>query len=281
MEFYISFSLINFILDFSIILMVNFYAKLYVKKFEFVMTMVFSIFPTVFLIAYKFEFSIFVLIKILDYFVLTLLITDEYKFSRILFLNSVLIFSMFSVFGFAEFFVEFVKTVFLFEFNIKLGVFHHFLVVFALFLYIFALMVFFGKMSKKKNINNFLYSVSFFLFGNHIEITGLLDSGNSLYDTRTGKAVIIVSLYSLKNYISKECYEDLLLDKAGLLGAVSMVTCVTVGGNNVNIPVFDVGEVKIEQSDKSFKMCKCVLGVTKEKFAESEEYDCLLHREFI
>lgn len=281
MEFYISFILINLILDFSIILIVNFYAKLYVKKIEMIVTMIFSLFPSVLLLIYKFSYVYFVLIKMLDYFILTLLIADEYKLSRILFLNSILIFSMFSVFGFAEFFIEFVKIVFLTEFGIKLSVFHQFLVVFAVFLYIFALLLLFGKMSKKKNIQNFLYNVSFFLFGKHIEITGLLDSGNSLYDSKTGKAVIIVSLCSLKGLISKDAYEDLLLDKAGPLGANSQATCVTVGGNKVQIPIFDIGEVKIEQFDNKMKICKCVLGVTKEKFAENSEYDCLLHREFI
>ena len=281
MEFYISFSIINLILDFSILLMVNFYAKLYVKKVEMVITLIFSLFPSIMLICYHISFFLFVIIKVLDYFVLTLLITDEYKLSRLFQLNSILVFSMFSVYGFMEFFIEFVKTLFLVEFNIKIGVFYHFLIVFAVFLYIFALVMFFGKLSKKKNIQNFLYTVSFFLFGKHIEITGLLDSGNSLYDTKTGKAVMIVSLYSLKKYLSEDDYENLLFDRSISLGASSYATCVTVGGNNVQVPIFDIGEVKIEQTDGSTKICKCVLGITKEKFAENDEYDCLLHREFI
>ena len=282
MEFYISFSIINLIVDFVIIEMINYYCKLYNKFYEIILLMVFSLVPTFVYIFYKIEYYQFILLKILDYFIFTLLMADKHSFSRIIFLFSFFIFSLFSIYGFIEFFIQFVKIVFNSLFKINLGIFYDFIIVFALFLYIVALIIFFGNMFNKGNIQSFLYKVSFSLFDNHIEINGLLDSGNSLYDTKTGKAVVIVSLSSIKKFISKEMLEKLFSEKYDELHTFNKVSCVTVGGNKITIPIIDIGEVKIEQASQGkSKTCKCVLGITKEKFAENNDYECLLHREFL
>ena len=127
-----------------------------------------------------------------------------------------------------------------------------------------------------------MYKVSFLLFGNHIQINGLLDSGNSLYDTKTGKAVIIVSLNAIKKFISIDDYKKLCGDEATHYKIINQLQCSTVGEKKVTLPIIDIGEVVIENfEDGAQKKFKCVIGITKEDFLEKNDYECLLHREFI
>lgn len=278
----INFFLINLVLDFAIIEMVNLFLKLYVSKFELILITIFSTFPSLFYIFYEIDYFFFICLKILDYIILTLLLTDNYSIKKILNLFFILLFSMFSVFGFGEFFVLFVKNILMDIFSINIDKFYDFLIIFALFIYISSLVAVFGDLTKKRELENFLFKVSFLLFEKHIEITGFLDSGNTLYDTKTGKCVVIVSLAGIKNYLSEVEYNNFLLKEYDELGVTNELDCVVIGGEKIKIPIFDVGEVELSQPDsKETRHFKCVVGITKEKFAGSENFECLLHRELL
>lgn len=277
MEMYLSFFIINLIVDFSIIILINYFSKLYNSKIEIVKAIIISLLPSIIFIIFSLKIYQFLLLKIIVNIFVSMLITDNFRVTKILYLYGLLILLMFSIYGFVGFFIEFIKIAFFTYFGIKIGILYDFIVVFALFLYIFALIILFGNMFKKQNIQSFLYNVSFYLFEKHIEITGLLDSGNALYDTKSGKAVIIVSLKAIKKYLDEEIYENLLFNNY----KYDEVECVSVGGNKFKIPIIDIGEVSIKNSSEELKVCKCVIGLTNEKFAENENYQCLLHREFL
>ena len=140
----------------------------------------------------------------------------------------------------------------------------------------------FGGFEKRIKNNTFLYNVSFLLFNKHIKITGFLDSGNTLYDTKTGKCVVVVSLQGIRKFLSEDMYEKFLSKNFFELGVSNELECVTVGGNKILIPIIDVGEIVVSQlSTDCPKSYKCVIGITNDKFAESDGYNCLLHREFL
>lgn len=279
---YINFFIINLVLDFAIIEMVNIFLKLYVSKIEIFAILIFSTFPSLVYIFFEANYFCFVCLKIVDYLILSLLLTDKYSLKNIFDLYFIMLISMFSAYGFSEFFVQFTKNIILDIFKIKLDIFYDFIILIALFLYIFLIVYIFGNLTKKKEIQNFLFNVSFLLFNNHIEITGFLDSGNTLYDTRTGKCVVVVSLASIKRYLSKTQYSRFLLNDYGMLGITNELECEVVGGNKVYLPIIDVGEIELKSLEsEETKTYKCVIGITKDKFAESEKYDCLLHREFL
>ena len=237
MEKYISFVLINLITDFSIIMMINYFCKLYNRKREIIISLFLFIVLSVFSCFYNIDYYQVILLKILVSFIVTLLLTDSFNFSKIIYLYFMYLVLMFSIYGFLKFFITFIKIAIFEKFSIKIGFFSDFIVIFALFLYIFSLILFFGNMLNKQNIHNFLYKVSFYLFEKHIEITGLLDSGNSLYDTKTGKAVMIVSLKSIKNYLDEEVYRKLLEGDYTGLNIINKLDCITVVENKITIPI--------------------------------------------
>ena len=282
MNYYISFAIINFVIDFVIVFLVNSFCKLYVKKINLVTAMIFVCVPTVVYSLYKVDYPIFIFYKIVAYCMISIILTDKMIISKIAYIFSMIIFMFFSVYGFAEFFIKFSEIVIFKIFGLKIDIIYHFIIILALLLYLLILILFFSSMSKKQNINNFLYNVSFFLFGKHIQISGLLDSGNSLYDTKTGKAVIIVSLSAIKKFISISDYKKLVSNNFNNKLIVNKIDCRTVGEKKVTLPIIDIGEVKIENFDEgTARTVKCVIGLTNEEFLEKNDYECLLHREFI
>ena len=120
-----------------------------------------------------------------------------------------------------------------------------------------------------------MWNVSFFINGKHIEVVGLLDSGNSLKDTKTRKPVIVISSKVLKKYFSDFEFE-MMLKKSF---CDYFLDCETASGSRFKMPVIDIGKVMINQNNfiKSFD---CVLGVVNQKFY-NKKYECLLHQDFI
>ena len=282
MNYYINFAIINFIVDFVIVFLINYYCKLYVKKKHLFFIMLIVSLPSLIYIIYKIDYSLVIFYKIISYFIISFIMVERITFSKVSFIYLCFIFLFFSVYGFAEFFIKFTEIVLFKFFNIKIDIIYHFCIILALFLYLVILIMTFSNLSKKQSIKNFLFKVSFFFLGNHIQINGLLDSGNSLYDTKTGKAVIIVSLSAIKKYISDDDYKKITENDFCHNLVINKLDCRTVGEKKVTLPIIDVGDVKIENFDDGIeKTVKCVIGLTNEDFLEKNDYECLLHREFI
>ena len=108
----------------------------------------------------------------------------------------------------------------------------------------------------------------------HIEITGLCDTGNSLVDEITKKPVVVLSFEALKKYFKNMTFEDVLSMSS------RSIKCVTAGENSIELPLIEIGEIYLESFGKKTKY-KTILAVTKQRFFDSKKYECLLHRDFI
>ena len=120
--------------------------------------------------------------------------------------------------------------------------------------------------------------VSFFAFGKHIEIRGLLDTGNVLYDTKTKLPVIILNVNSVQKYLSKNDYKN-ITDKTYINSYVShYLKVVTISKVQEEIPII-VPRFVVIKNGGEVKNVKCVLGLVNHNFENSNSYDCLLHRD--
>ena len=279
MENYISLFLINLVLDFANFLLLTKVFHLNSKKFEILIIMIFSLSPQIMYVFFNLKLVYFALLKASFYLFASLFLVESYSARRIFAIFGFAIFLMFSVYGFSEFYILFVRSVASQLLNISLGPIYCALSVFLLVLYIFLLYILFSKLAEHKKFNSLLSKVSFSLFGRHIEITGLIDTGNSLYDTKTRKPTIIVPLSVVKKYISTGEYS--MLDERRYFGlnVASEIEYETVGGQKKLMPIVDIGEVLLERDGKKERH-ECVLGIVKESFSD-KRFECLLHREFI
>lgn len=211
----------------------------------------------------------------LSNFVVCLLITDSFKISNISKLFMFNLFLSLSIFGFFKFFTQLLNVVSNNYFNQKIAKNLDFVLIIAIMFYFLAIFAFFKKMSQEKSIKSFLSKVSFCLYGKHIEVVGLLDSGNSLVDTKTGKFVIVISAKSLKKFFDNFDYEMVL--KNGFCSR--KILCEVAGGLCFEMPVVDIGKASVMVGFEK-KNFDCVLGIVNQKFYDEKKYDCLLHREF-
>ncbi len=267
-------------MDFSIFILLKKLFKLNVSKLEIVMLSMLSAIPQIVYIFCELWVGYYFLMKIAFLIFISIFIVDEFKFKRILVLFAFGLILMFSVYGFGKLFVLYIRALFFEITSKKLGVLYDIVIVLGLICYIILLTLFFTKLSKKQKLENLLAKVSFSVFGRHIEITGLIDSGNTLVDTKTKKPVIIVPLSVIKKYISESEYKMILEKNYFGLDISHELEYVSVGGVKGTMPITDIGDVKIKIKGK-IETFKCVVGIVKENLTEDKDYECLLHRDFL
>jgi len=214
-----------------------------------------------------------VLIKFIAAIFISLLIVNEYKTKEIFMLLGLFVLLSLSIFGYYKFLLLLFKSLSLTDLITKT----YFNVVFAgcfLLFYVFIYLVS-SFLLKNRSLQNFLAQVSFLLSGKHICLKGLIDSGNSVYDSESNLPVVLLSLDSLKRFIplATMSYVSDILSK-------HCEKCVLVGGKNIFIPIVYVDNCKIEKDGK-IKDTKFAVGIVKQHFFDTKQYDCLIHRDFV
>jgi len=280
MEFYLNFFIYNFILDMLIMYIMKKHFKL---SSSFVMITFIQILNVMTSAVYLFcnlSFMYFVLIKLSVNFIVCLLIIDNFSLKSIICFYGSYILLFFSIFGFAEFMLMFIRASFVQLFEIKIPVYYNFIVIICTIMYVFFIGGIVRLLSHRRVLKNYLTKVSFSLFCQHIEIVGLLDSGNSLTDTKTGKPVVIMSIKSLKKYLPKHDYLKVVAGDYSPLHVSNFLDYVTVGGKGTNMPIVEIENIVVEKGDKVKKL-DCVIGFVDQKFGGDDGYECLLHRDFI
>lgn len=279
MEIIVNSFVYSFILDYFISVSQKKLFRLEVKNVCLLLLQVLNISSVAVFLFCNIAFYQFLLIKLLANLIISLLITNSYKFKEIthLFVSYVII--LFSVYGFAIFLTEFARVVISQIFGVFIERIYDYLILFGIFIFVFVIVFFAQNIGKNKTINSFLMKVSFSLFGKHIEITGLLDSGNVLYDTKSSKAVIVVSASIFKQVLPKKDYQKFIQNDYSSVKVSNQISYVSVGGKKLVMPIFDVGVVKVS-SDGKIQTKECVIGVVNQEF-DGGKYQCLLHRDFV
>ena len=277
MEDLIFLVLVNFIIDFAALCFVNKINHLSLKLFQVFLLQILTVCATLTYHFLNLKPFMLVVIKFVSYFVVCVFSASSYKPN--IFMKQIFsyIFVYFSISGFIKFEVGVIDSSFsrlsLFLQNRNLRTTVEFLL---LTIYLLMIVGFANIISKNKFRSNYMANVSFFIFGKHIRLRGLLDSGNRLYDTVTGKPVII---------ISKNAFEKFFPEQLVDLKNFRQIRCVVVGDNHINLPI--VGNVNVQITRwKQTQTIDCSVGVSSQSFGIENsnnpvQFDCLLHRDFL
>lgn len=211
--------------------------------------------------------------KILSKIICIIFITDSFKIKRLASLFVTEIMLLFSVGGFLSFLLMCLNATMNDLFYKKIDKNLHFLIVFLIILYIFAFFKIVRAIEKNRFLKKFLVNVSFCLFNKHINLYGLIDSGNSLFDPLTRLPVVLVSMNVLKKFLSAEELEFL----KGL--NLRKIKCDTISGSGVEIPIFKIKRFVLRHGNETRKHM-CMIGVVEHEFNKGK-FDCLLHRDFL
>ena len=269
----LSFLLSVFLIEFIVDVLVLKIFKIYYRKVYLLFLQVPKVCANVLSLFYFDVFWVGLVLKMVSMFLCDLFLTDSFKFKKligILFLEIVL---LLSVSGFAMFALKWINCSINSIFSQKIAKKHQIFIIFSIFLYIFAVFKLARFIDKNRFFKKFLTKVSFCFYGKHINLYGLIDSGNMLFDSLTRKPIVLVSIDSLKKYFPKNEIDEILKSN------YRKIQCDTISGSGYEIPIFKVEEFFIKDNDENIKV-ECMVGLVSHRF-EKGKIDCLLHRDFL
>lgn len=273
MDFQICLCIEIFIIDILVWMLIKKLLKLDVSTVGLFFSQICNIAVLVCFCFIQMQIWIFVLLKFIAAILIALLNVNSYRIESVFVLIQSYVILGLSVYGYYEFLLLLFESL---NFNLFMSKIYFkivFVVCFALFyLFLYLLMSLF---TKNRNLQSFLADVSFLLCDKHIRLKGLIDSGNSFYDSKSNLPVVLLSLDCLKKFIplATSVYVNDIL-------ASHCEKCVVVGGKNLYVPIVNVAECKVVRNGKIMNK-KFVIGVVKQSFYDEKHYDCLLHRDFV
>ncbi len=134
-------------------------------------------------------------------------------------------------------------------------------------------------LSRKKELEPFIKDVKLFINDKILEFKAFMDSGNKLYDTKTGLPVIILSIKSLEKYFSKDILENLVLEQGKNVGFknVHLISYNTISGDIKKMVVFEADKMVINSGQSEYTTNRFVVGVSYKVFNDAINYDMLLN----
>ena len=150
------------------------------------------------------------------------------------------------------------------------------------FFYAFIIFRFTKYIYRKKDMMPFIGEAEIEIGGKIYKFKTFLDSGNRLYDKKTGAPVIILSAYSLEKHIDADNMAKLIFgEKSDLFNDVHYLSYTTVSGEPKKMVVFTPQKITIYTNDKVSSYQNICVGVTFKKFNDAINFDCLLHPSLI
>ena len=155
-------------------------------------------------------------------------------------------------------------------------------IIFISFVYVLIIIAITKYIYRRKDMKGFVFAVSISVAGKVLHLTGFVDSGNRLFDPKTQKPIIIVSVYALEKYFLPADMASLMfLEETKAFGKPRMVTFSTVDGTTKKMIVFDAENIQIEMGNCLKTLDGVVVGVTFKKFSDAINYDVLLHPQLV
>ena len=269
LSFLLSIFLIEIIVDVFVLKVF----KIYYRKIYLLFLQTPKVCANVLSLFYFDVFWISFVLKLVSMFLCVLFLTDKFNFKRLVGLLFLEIVFLMSICGFLVFVLKWINCSFYSIFSQNIAKKYQIYIIFSIFLYIFAVFKLSRFIDKNRFLRKFLTNVSFCFCGKHINLYGLIDSGNMLYDFLTKKPIVLVSIDSLKKYFLENEIEEILKSN------YRKIRCDTISGSGYEIPIFKVENFLIKDGNDC-RQILCMLGLVSYRF-EKGKIDCLLHRDFL
>lgn len=142
------------------------------------------------------------------------------------------------------------------------------------------LIVLLGKyLSRKRDLMPYLRTIKLYIKDKELEFQAFVDSGNKLYDSKSGLPIIILSIKGMEKFYSKEEVEDLVLNKGknSSFKGVHYASYNTISGDAKKMVVFEAEKMVIKSNNKEYTTNRFMVGVSYKTFNDAVKYDVLLH----
>lgn len=134
------------------------------------------------------------------------------------------------------------------------------------------------RLHKNKDISDMIYGFSLTLLGERFDFRGLMDTGNRLYDERTGLPVIMLRAKSLVGRLDDESFEAMFLGRGDTLQrGAHYITINTAGGGSRRILLLRADGFILYSHGKENILNDVMVGITFAPLRDVEDYDAILH----
>ena len=133
------------------------------------------------------------------------------------------------------------------------------------------------KLHKLQDVKNVLKKFSVTLLGKKIELLGMIDTGNRLYDQKSGLPVVIVGLKSLLPYLSDEQLTAITIGKGDSIDGAHYITVNTISGNSKKMLLLPAENFMLYSDSDKHIFNEVVIGIAISTMKDIVEYDAILH----
>lgn len=132
---------------------------------------------------------------------------------------------------------------------------------------------------QKRDCNKFLAKTTLTILGNAISFDGFIDSGNRLYDDKTGLPVIIVATSAFQGQ-NNNLLKEILKNPKKMARNAHFISVGTLNGETKPMLVFEPDKAEFYYQNKTIQS-KIMVGLTYRGFKDVINYDALLHPSLI
>lgn len=134
------------------------------------------------------------------------------------------------------------------------------------------------KFNKLKDINGLLYEIEVTLFGKQNKMMGFLDTGNRLYDGKSGVPIVIVNIKKLLDIFTEDQMKLIMLGNGEKLGQnAHYIRYNTLGKKENKILIIKPDKFVLYFKDNVNTLYDVMLGLSFNKFQDVTKYDAILH----
>lgn len=151
------------------------------------------------------------------------------------------------------------------------------------------LQTFTGRLPERFRKQKLYYKLKVIYENHQVDLTGLLDTGNSLYSMARHKPVILADLQAVQSLLDRECFRFLQNTSPGewirrmdqcpdakWLSRVEVIPCRHVGGNSFLIG-FRPNNIEVLTGDGWIAAAEAVIGICPGRLDRNQDYNAILH----
>ena len=285
MEIYIEYVLIdNLVINYLILLLTKKTMKLKTNFLRMGGSSLLGTIVAILLPLFKVPTFIFIIIKFLLGVFMVLILSRFYKFKDFLFTYLLFLgYTLFLVGASLVTLLTFGTSLELlaqggYDIVVPLGI-----ILFIVSVYVYVIIGTAKYLVRKKQMEPYIKNVNLYLNGKVLVLKGFVDSGNKLFDKKTGLPIIVVSLKSLEKHYSKEELENLILEMGnnGKFKNVHLVSYNTISGEAKKMVVFSADKMVINSGKEEYITNRFMVGVSYKVFNDAISYDLLLNNSVI
>lgn len=167
-------------------------------------------------------------------------------------------------------------------------------ILFYIFSGIIAIIILIKVMNSLRKGDLEIYEADLFLDKKSIRVSGLLDTGNCLYDPIFGKPVIIIEYSALTSLLSEEqtgIIEKWIDTSQGSFDyqktemlknfSVMMIPYRSIGKKNGMLPAIKLNKVIVYKGEEKICNEQVLTGIWRGKLSKNKEYQLILHRNLV